>query len=74
MSRADWLQHRADVLRAAGPLYAAGGEMRIMAAHVATGCADCKARQRTRRANRAGRERADALRALGMVKTMHGWE
>jgi len=37
-------------------------------------CRICKARKRTRRANRNQRERADALRSLGMVKTPYGWE
>ena len=37
-------------------------------------CAACKARLATKRANRAQRERDEARRDLGLVKTPYGWE
>ena len=44
-----------------------------VAAHAAS-CPECAKRRATKRANRNSRERSEALRSLGMVKTPYGWE
>ena len=37
-------------------------------------CPACRARRKTLRANRYRRERDDAARSCGLIKTPYGWE
>lgn len=42
--------------------------------HDRKSCPDCKARMRTKKANRYQNERSQVMRDLGLVKTPYGWE
>lgn len=63
MSKAEWVRHADEV----------GRDVVKRAEHQEV-CPTCKARRRTRKANRIGRERNSALRSLGMTRTAYGWE
>lgn len=66
MTRDRWLTHATDIDYAR-----MSSEERK--AH-ADGCAVCKERAKTRKRNKAARERYDAHRSLGLVRTSYGWE
>lgn len=74
MTKATWQAHMATVGFETTNVKALGPERSREALAHMRGCSTCAARKATTRANRRRRERDDALRSCGLVKTPYGWE
>jgi hypothetical protein len=81
MSRSDWMKHRTEIYLSLGmdpdPTKATDETKRRFLEHRGVGrkaCKLCNSRGRSIRANKNARERNDAMRSLGLVKTSYGWE